>query len=388
MYRCDGSSDPIDPLLLPDPAKSGLEHVVVVTMENRSFDHMLGWLPGADGRQAGLTYMDAQGAARSTWPLAPDFQGCAHRGPDHSYEGGRAQYNNGACDGWLLVSDQYSIGYYQQEDLAFFGQAAPYWTTFDRFFCSIMGPTQPNRFYAHCGQTDRLNNQPTTFSALPTIWDRLADAGIDARCYFIDLAFIGLWGDRYLSIRHPFDAFLSDCAAGTLPHYAVIEPKFSGESAGLSGDDHPHGDVRAGQAFLNRIYNALRGSPQWSSTALIINYDEWGGFFDHVPPPPGPVSDAERALGNTDGLRGFRTPALLISPFARRNHVSHIVYDHTSVLRLVEWRWNLPPLSVRDATANNLALDMDFAHPILDAPACVVPDLTPVRCASSAPVSS
>src|SRR5437870_8954254 len=96
---------------LPEPAASGIEHVVVFMMENRSFDHLLGWLPGADGRQAGLTYTDASGTPHQTFQLAPDFQGCAYRDPDHSYEGARVEWNNGACDGWLRASDAYSIGY-------------------------------------------------------------------------------------------------------------------------------------------------------------------------------------------------------------------------------------------------------------------------------------
>src|SRR5947209_5845015 len=105
---------------LPDPTASGIEHVVVVMMENRSFDHVLGWLPGAvpeaDGRQAGLTYVDGSGHSYSTYPLAPDYQGCSHPDPDHSYEGGRVEFDNGACDGWLRAgsNDVYAIGYYTQ----------------------------------------------------------------------------------------------------------------------------------------------------------------------------------------------------------------------------------------------------------------------------------
>src|SRR6267378_7084706 len=102
-----------------DPSSSGIEHVVVMMMENRSFDHFLGWLPDADGRQAGLSYLDPAGVGHPTYALAPDFQGCGHRDPDHSYAGGRAQYNAGACDGWLRVNDTFSIGYYRQEDLPF-----------------------------------------------------------------------------------------------------------------------------------------------------------------------------------------------------------------------------------------------------------------------------
>src|SRR5439155_13010063 len=171
-------------------ARAGIDHVVVVMMENRSFDHMLGWLPGADGRQAGLTYFDAAGMAHATYALAPDYQGCAHPDPDHSYAGGRLEYDGGACDGWLRAgdNDEYAIGYYTAADLPFFAGAAPDWTACDRYFAAIMGPTFPNRMYMHAAQTDRLDN---TFelSTLPTIWDRLAAADLTGRYYFQDAPF-------------------------------------------------------------------------------------------------------------------------------------------------------------------------------------------------------
>lgn len=146
--------------ILPPPEISGIEHIVLVMMENRSFDHFLGWLGNADGRQAGLTYFDAAGVAHITHPLAPDFQGCGHPDPDHSYDGGRIEYNGGACDGWLRAgnNDEYAIGYYTKKDLAFLGNAAPQWTTCDRYFAAIMAETFPNRIYQHAAQTDRLTN--------------------------------------------------------------------------------------------------------------------------------------------------------------------------------------------------------------------------------------
>jgi len=152
---------------LPDPAVSGIEHIVVV-MENRSFDHFLGWVPGADGRQEGLTYADRNGVPRATYPLAPDYQGCAHPDPDHSYAGGRVEYNQGACDGWLRAgsNDEYAIGYYGQTDLPFYAQAVSDWTVLDGYFCSLLGPTFPNRIYQHAAQTDRLENS-FAVSSLP-----------------------------------------------------------------------------------------------------------------------------------------------------------------------------------------------------------------------------
>src|SRR5256884_1241391 len=109
--------------MLPDPAASGIEHVIVFMMENRSFDHFLGWLPGADGQQAGLAYVDAAGVPHSTFPLAPDFHGCRYGDPDHSYARGRVEYNRRACDWWLRANDVFSHGYSPPENLSFLGPA-------------------------------------------------------------------------------------------------------------------------------------------------------------------------------------------------------------------------------------------------------------------------
>ena len=361
---------------LPAPGVSGIDHVVVVMMENRSFDHFLGWLPGADGRQAGLSYPDTTGKPVPTYPLAPDYTGCGRRDPDHSYWGGRVELDGGRCDGWLWVNDAYSIGYYTRGDLAFLGQAAPDWTTCDRWLSAILGPTFPNRIYQHAGVTDRLSNT-VTISSLPTIWDRLAQAGLEGRYYYGNVPFVALWGLKYLPISRPFSAFLEDCAAGTLPQVAYVDPVFTlGDGSG-SNDDHPHADIRAGQSFLARVYAAVTRSPAWQRTLLVVNYDEWGGFFDHI--APGLAPDVHLALLR----RGFRVPALLVSPLARRYTVAHDVFDHTSVLRLIEWRWNLRPLSLRDATAANLANALDFGQG-RGAPEYSVPPFVSPGCAPSA----
>ena len=365
---------------LLDPASCGIDHVIVFMMENRSFDHFLGWLSGADGRQAGLTYVDSAGVSHATYPLAPDYQGCSYADPDHSYAGGRVEYNGGACDGWLRANDIFSIGYYRQQDLAFLGRAVPDWTSFDQYFCAILGPTFPNRIYQHAGQTDRIENS-FDISQLPTIWDRLAAQGVSGRYYYSDVPFLGLWGAKYTTISRTIDVFYADCAAGTLPAVAFVDGSFLQELTGTGADDHPYGDIRAGEAMMNRIYTAVTRSPAWSRTVFVINFDEWGGFFDHVPPPVAPIPPADQAAGNADGRRGFRTPTLLISPFARRAHTSHVLYDHTSVLRMIEWRWGLDPLTVRDATANNLADELDFTQvDPTPPPVYSVPAVTGVVC--------
>lgn len=347
---------------LPNPTNSGIEHIIVVMMENRSFDHIMGWVTNANGRQSGLTFTNSSGAAFSTFPLAPDFQGCAYHDPNHSYEGGRVEFNGGACDGWLRApaNDLFCIGYYERANLSFFAAIEANWTICDRYFAALMAETYPNRIYQHAAQTDRLENT-TDLSSLPTIWDRLSESNLTARYYFSDIPFLALWGFKYLPIARPISSFFDDCTNGSLPNVSFVDPKFFNETLGTSEDDHPHADLRNGQAFLSRIYNAVISSPNWSNTVLVINYDEWGGFFDHVPPTVAPVPPADTALGN-DGRRGFRVPAIIVSPWARRGHVAHQEFDHTSVLKMIEWRWGLPPLTIRDQTATNLAEALDFTQ--------------------------
>src|SRR5262249_49899540 len=132
------------------------------------------------------------------------------------------------------------------------------------------------------------------------------------------------------------------------------------ELIGTGDDDHPHQDVRNGEQLIARVHDAIVSSPQWSSTVLIVNFDEWGGFYDHVPPPTAAIPPATLAAGDTDGRLGFRVPAMLVSPFAP-NKVGHGLYDHTSVLRFIESTFGLAPLTVRDANANNLADELDFS---------------------------
>src|SRR5215467_7720337 len=203
--------------LLPRPSESGIDHIVVVMMENRSFDHLFGWIPGADGKQEGLTFKDADGVAHATHHLAPDFTGCGHPDPDHSYAGGRIQYANGKMDGFLVdaVNDDYALGYYTEPDRPFHNALARQYTVCDRYFCSILGPTFPNRMFSHAAQTDRLSNT-FTLSVLPTIWDRLALAGVSAAYYFSNLPFLGLWGPKYVSISRTYAQYLTDAALGTL----------------------------------------------------------------------------------------------------------------------------------------------------------------------------
>ncbi|MEO7367501.1 MAG: alkaline phosphatase family protein [Gemmatimonadaceae bacterium] len=357
----------------PDPGgttTASLDNIIVVTMENRSFDHLLGWLPGADGRQSGLSYRDPGGASRATHHLT-SFDGCGMADPNHSAEGGRVQYNNGACDGWLKApgSDLSAIGYYLAEDLSFMSQAATKWTVLDRYFAPFLGPTFPNRIISQAAQTDRISNTLVA-STLPTIWDRLSSAGLSGANYGPSLTTASLWGNKYQSIIKPIATFFADATAGALPNVSFVDPELTTD---FSNSYHPPGDIRNAEAFLGSIYKAVTTGPQWKSSLLVITFDEWGGFYDHVPPTLAPLSQIERTAGNTDGLRGFRVPTILVSPFAKRQNVSSKVYDHASILRLIESRWGLQPLALRDASANNLMDEIDLTMPVVGAPAIVVP---------------
>jgi phospholipase C len=224
------------------------------------------------------------------------------------------------------------------------------------------------------GETDRLVND-TAMSQLPTIFDRFSAKGIAANYYYSDIPFTSLYGKRYLANSQPLAAFLSDAATGALPPFSMVDPRFGGEAQGVSADDHPVSDIRNGQAFLNQVYSALSRSPVWSRTLLVVTYDEWGGFFDHVPTFKRPISYPEAELGN-DGLLGFRVPLVLIGPRAKRGYVSHWQFDPSSIHKFLAWRFGLDPLGVRGAATdtNNLAYALDFStSPDVSAPSFDVP---------------
>jgi len=355
---------------LPSPEKSGIEHIVVVMMENRSFDHFFGWVPKSNGRQAGLSYEDSSGVKHPTHRLT-SFTGCPHPDPDHSYQGGRDEFDNGKMDGWLrtTTNDLYCIGYYLEQDLPFWSPLVRNYTTLDRYFASILSSTFPNRVFSHAAQTDRLSNT-LTLSTLPTIWDSLASAGVSNKYYYSNVPFLALWGEKYIPISAFYAEFLADALAGTLPSVSFVDPAFTILDDGEGNDDHPHADIRAGEAFVSEIFQAITNGPGWANTVLIINRDEWGGFFDTaVPPRAIAPNDVDTDLVDGKALLGCRVPVVIVSPFATGTpdapRINSSLYEHTSVLKLIEWRYGLKPLTARDASNQiaNLALALDFANP-------------------------
>jgi phospholipase C len=362
-----------------------IQHLVLVMMENRSFDHFMGWLPNADGKQAGLTYRDLNGNLQATFPLAPDFTGCNYPDPDHSYQGGRTEYDNGLMDGFLQVQtgSVYPIGYYRERDLLFHAALARNYTTCDRYFCSILGPTFSNRIFQHAGQTDRLDDS-ISICTLPTIWDHLQATGISHKYYYGNLPILALWGTKYLDISFKYSQFLADCAAGTLPTVSFVDPSYTTEF-NLSNDDHPHSDVRNGEAFLAQTFQAITQSPNWPNTVMIINFDEWGGFFDHVTPPRAVApNNVDPDLVDGKALLGCRVGCIIVSPWTKGSAanptVNHTVFDHTSVLKLIESVWGVPPLAARE-TSNDVGNLLDVLNlsvsntgvPVLPNPGYVIP---------------
>jgi phospholipase C len=356
---------------LPTPQNSGIEHIVVVTMENRSFDHFLGWLPNADGKQAGLSYVDSAGVSHATHALSGDYTGCPHADPDHSYDGARVEYDHGLMDGFLRAgnNDVYSVGYYGEQDIPFYAALARNYTTCDRYFASILGPTFPNRLFLHAAQTDRLTNS-TSVSSLPAIWERLAGAGVSANYFYSNVPFVALWGTKYLGISRLYQEFLVAAANGTLPAVSFVDPRYTLLDDGTGNDDHPHADIREGDLFLYQTFEAVAKGPKWANTVFIVNFDEWGGFFEHVAPPRATAANqVDPDLVNGKALLGCRVPTVVASPFSRGNsrdpRISALEFDHTSVLKLIEWRWGLAPLTPRDASADvhNLAYALNFREP-------------------------
>lgn len=358
---------------LPDPKDAPFDTIVVLMLENRSFDHLLGWLPGANGRQAGLSFTDKAGKAQPTFPLFPDFQGCGHDDPEHTWQAIRAQYADGRCDGWLQTpasrpGDNFAIGYYREGELPILAAIARGYTTFDNYFCAMMGPTWENRLYQLSGTTQLMENcdfprdgeeRPVTIET--TIFDRLREAGLSAAYYYHSSPITKLFrSGRYDAISHPVSQFWSDAKEGRLANVVFIDPDYSdlAEDMGTSNDYHPWSNVLTAEGLLAKVHDAVTTSPQWQRMVFIVNFDEHGGFFDHVPPPA--CEDDTVADGPDLKRLGFRVPAFAISPFAPRRIETAGPFEHCSILRMIAWRWGLKPLRLRDASARNFAEALDF----------------------------
>ena len=321
-------------------------------------------------RPPGRPELHRQAREEARHPAAfPDWQGCAHPDPDHSWEGGRTQLNGGRCDGFLRSGDNdvFSISYYEKPDLPFIPHAATSFLTFDRFFCSLMGSTYPNREYMHAATSygNKDNDLPIgpgkTGFPDTTIFAALEKAGVSNRYFFNDLPVSAFWGAKGIARSGRIEEYYLRAANGQLPHLSFVDPSFLNEGGGTSGDEHPHGDVRFGQAFMSDVVHAFMESPQYKRGALFIVYDEWGGFFDHVRPPRVPDGRNSRDLAKDFGQMGFRIPAVCVSPYVRPGEVNHDIHGFESILKLIRYRFGLRPLTRRDAYARNIGHAFDWS---------------------------
>jgi phospholipase C len=206
------------------------------------------------------------------------------------------------------------------------------------------------------------------------------------RYFNSDLPFSALYGTRGLGWTSPIQDYYSRAQAGTLPPITFVDPPFrdGGGGNGVSADDHPHGDIRLGQAFLSDVVHAFLESPQWRRGALFVVYDEWGGFFDHVVPPHVPDERANHRNQAQDwGQMGFRIPALAISPYARRGAVSHSTLGFESILKLISHRYSLGTLNRRHRHAFNIGRTFDWESPNFE-----VPDLPDPAVVATAPCAA
>jgi phospholipase C len=384
-------------------------------------DHYLGWYHDENKRfdaTQDRTYLDASGAERSTedWGAAgrADFKGCDFTDPGHGHGAGVEQARStdaggrpGEPDGFLKEgsgNDEFALACYQPDDIPVTAALTRQFTTFDRYFCSWLGSTYPNREYMHSAQTGGVTNndfpperyatEPQWIAGFdwPTIWSALEAKGVTWAYYYSNLPVIALWGARHAKNARHVSTYYADCAAGTLPQVAFIDPFFVAPD-GLANDDHPHADIRLGQMFLSDVTRAFMESKHWHDGALFVTYDEWGGFWDHVAPPTVADPRAADPVGEF-GKLGFRVPTQLISPFAAGGRVDSGVYDHTSILKFIETNWGLLPMGswdpgTRDPGDRNIvkafgrfAYDGEAGERFLDAPAYEAPAAANMPCGS------
>jgi phospholipase C len=372
---------------LPSPRNVEIDHFVILMMENRSYDHYFGWLTGVSDATQHQSYKNPAGQSVATrhasWMGRAEWQGCDHPDPGHGWDNGRAQLKGGfLAQG--SGNDEFALSYYNKGELPAIHAAAANYTLYDRYFCSLLGPTWPNRYYKWSAQSGGLiNNNPpagTAGNQWETIFDRALARGLTARYYNSDLPFSAVWGVRGATWTSPIDRYYQDCANGTLPNITIVDPPFKdgGGGDGTSADEHPLGDVRLGQAFMADVINAFVHSPNYRRGALFVIYDEHGGFFDHVRPPRVVDGRMSRDLEKDFGQMGFRTPAVAISPYARPKkrsgfRVDHGVYGHESILKLISYRFGIGFLNKRHRYARNIGRSFEWKNPDFNPPGLPTP---------------
>jgi phospholipase C len=392
-----------------------IEHIVVLMMENHSYDNKLGMLrrPGADGFRLGhhglplATNPYANGDIQHAFHMPTTCQLDGH--PAQDWLASHTQFDGGHLDGFVESgSGPVSMGYWDHSDQPFYYSLASVFPIADRYFCPVLGQTFPNRRYL-IGATSigMINDTTPAFTDYPangTIFDRLDAVGVTWKDYYTStLTLDGLTLPSATTLLYPpaflknpsktvhIEQFFADVAGGNLPGYCIVEPDYNDQS-----EENPQ-NIAVGEQFAAQVVNAVMSGPDWDKTLLIWTYDEHGGYYDHVPPPAAiPPDNIPPAV--TDGLSayngfaqyGFRVPCAVVSPWARPHYVSHRVFDHTSICALVEAKWNLPAMTFRDANARNMLDMLDLRCPrFLDPPKLAQPllvtDPGALSCSTSGP---
>jgi phospholipase C len=370
-----------------------IEHIVVLMLENRSFDHMLGYLSleagrsDVDGLKPGLSNKHKGNTYRIR-----HLQRTELTKPEDPCHGGGCtaeQISDGTMGGFVsnyaksrpqAPHPGLVMAYYNGSDLPVYDHLAREFCVADRWFSSVPGATWPNRLYAVAGQAaGSKDGTRIPIYDLPSFVRHLERHKVSWRWYSHDVGTLRCSDSEfytgYLARFAYFDRrsllarrnFLDDAKDGKLPAVSWIDPNFVDVSfIGPSGsnDDHPPSDIKAGQELVLKVYSALVKSPNWGKTMLVITYDEHGGFYDHVPPP---AAQDDRPAFRTYGVR---VPALVVSPWTERASVSNVLYDHTSIIKTILLRFcmkngQIPDMGARVAHANHLGsmLTLPTARP-------------------------
>lgn len=384
-----------------------IDHIVLIMQENRAFDHYLSLLPGANVASPDVTNPGPDGGVVQRFHTSTY---CVQDDVNHSWTGVHQELDDGGMDGFAIANADAvkgdpngarAMGYLTSEDLPFYYSLAETFSISDAHFCSAPGDTAPNREYYAAASSrgaadESIINLPQTDAdgnQLQNIYSEIDAAGIDWRFYSAGgtpqigsfLATNQVFAETYLPKLENLQNFYDDAAAGTLPSVAFVDEATDDMLTSATQPDptclsneHPTENPQLGQKFISNVVQALFASPNWKSTALFVTWDEHGGFYDHVYPPPACEPDDLQPMvlvnnqmvpaGWAFNQYGPRVPLFVVSPYAKRGHVSHEVTDHTSLLRFIEARFNLPALTRRDANAEPPFDMFDFQNPDFSIP--------------------
>ena len=355
------------------PGISNLKHIVVLMMENRSFDHMLGALkavnPAIDGLTGTESNPDTTGALVKVAPLA-EYQSQLDPDPNHHFAAvnlqifGDPQTSEGrsaTMQGFVrsYFNQQQNVAhsrdilyYFTPDKLPVLTTLATEFAVFNRWFSSIPGPTICNRAFAHYGSSFGQVSMDVfyTNAQYKSIYERMLATKHTSKLYYYDEASSTMEVVNLLqhqpALFGTFSDFLKACDENLLPDYCFLEPNYTdhdspdGDGEVIACDQHPDHDVRAGEQFIATVYNRIRQNPTlWASTALLVVYDEHGGIYDHVPPPActpdAPFVAQPSATGTLDAFHfdrlGVRVPAILISPWVQKGAVINDVFEHAAI---------------------------------------------------------